>query len=756
MKLRLSLNYLVSLIAVIFTLFSIMSNAAEELEKVSLQLDANYQFQFAGYIAAKEKGFYKDVGLDVELIEYQLGMNIFEDVLGSKAQYGVNKSSVYIKDSKIIPIRLLASYFQKSPHVLVTSKDIDSANDLVGKAIIISERNLRQSSLAQLFAHFYITSENTRFVSHGDSMQKFIGEKVNAVSVYSTNEPFELIQSGIEYNIIDPADYGYGSGGAGHLFSSHNEAITHPERTKNFIAASNKGWEYALAHQDELVSIIYDNYSKLKSIEALRFEAVETEKLMQSDTIAIGATNKDSQHKLVKQLKRSGLLDDAQELDAGHKIDLFTGNLQIFLDAKKEITMCVDPDWMPFEGIKNGNHIGITADIIAQFRKLLPIPISLIQTKDWSDSLAKAQNRECDILSLAIETPLRTKFLNFTSPIIKTPYVLTTKNDTLFMDNLAEVKDKKIGVVKGNAAAELLRLTYPDINIVDVSSVHDGLMRVESGELFGYVDNLIVIANFLQQEFMGILKVSSRLEKTFYAGIATRNDEPQLNEVFEVLVNSINDAELQAIYNKWVAVMPERLFDYSLFWKVLAAMLVASIGYFYYYLKLRKLNEQLLTLSVTDKLTGLYNRVKIDDALLHVKADFERYQTTASVIMLDIDLFKNVNDIYGHIVGDRVLVEFSNIIKKNIRITDYAGRWGGEEFLIICPNTSLVEAGELAEKLLCKLREYSFSTVGKLTASAGVNEFYANVATDKTILNVDAALYQSKSNGRDQVTIFNE
>jgi diguanylate cyclase (GGDEF)-like protein len=177
-------------------------------------------------------------------------------------------------------------------------------------------------------------------------------------------------------------------------------------------------------------------------------------------------------------------------------------------------------------------------------------------------------------------------------------------------------------------------------------------------------------------------------------------------------------------------------------------------GYLVHSIKLKRLNSKLLTLSITDKLTGIYNRVKADEVLVEKKADVDRYGTEVSIILLDIDFFKNVNDKHGHIIGDEVLTEFAQILKHNVRVTDFVGRWGGEEFLIICPNIGIDKAFEIAEKLLDKIRVHSFPKIGKMTASAGVNQFSKDSNIQSTINNADEALYQSKENGRDKATVY--
>ncbi len=263
----------------------------------------------------------------------------------------------------------------------------------------------------------------------------------------------------------------------------------------------------------------------------------------------------------------------------------------------------------------------------------------------------------------------------------------------------------------------------------------------------------MVIANSIQTDFTGVLKVSSRLDEEVKLAIATRNDEPLLKEIFDILVKQISEEEMQETFNRWVAVQKEVGFDYPLFWKLLLIILALAAGYLVHYIKLKNLNATLLKLSITDTLTGLYNRLKMDEVLIQQQEAQKRYDVNTSIILLDIDFFKQVNDKYGHPAGDRVLVQFAKVLKDNVRVTDYVGRWGGEEFLVVCPNINKKEAGELAQKLLEKVRNNQFSDVGAITVSAGVSQLEADQSIQKIISKVDKALYFSKRNGRDQITV---
>ena len=280
----------------LLTFFSSFTHAEKPLEKVSVQLDWKYQFEFAGFIAAKEKGFYKEAGLDVDLIEYQNSIDIGADVLARKSTYGIKKTSLYIKAGKIVPIKLLATYFPKPPLILITSPDIKSPNDLIGKKVMLAKEHLHQSALGLMLDHFYLTDKNIHPIKHSFDINDFIQHKVDAFSAYRTNEIFVLEQQNIKYNIVDPSLYGYNLP-VGNLFTSINEAEENPDRTRKFVDASNKGWVYALSHETELISIIYNKYSKKKSIEALRFEAEQIKKLMPSSPTDIYSTPVNSDNK---------------------------------------------------------------------------------------------------------------------------------------------------------------------------------------------------------------------------------------------------------------------------------------------------------------------------------------------------------------------------------------------------------------------------------------------------------------------------
>lgn len=172
--------------------------------------------------------------------------------------------------------------------------------------------------------------------------------------------------------------------------------------------------------------------------------------------------------------------------------------------------------------------------------------------------------------------------------------------------------------------------------------------------------------------------------------------------------------------------------------------------------EVEKRTEELEHIAITDGLTQLYNRTKMDMELQKLEGIYKRYGRVFSVIMIDIDYFKSVNDTFGHQVGDSVLKQFAKILKENIRNTDFIGRWGGEEFLIVCPETSEENATTLALNLRKQIEETFFEKVGHKTMSVGVAQIKDEIDLDNLISNADNAMYFAKENGRNRVVAFSE
>ena len=199
----------------------------------------------------------------------------------------------------------------------------------------------------------------------------------------------------------------------------------------------------------------------------------------------------------------------------------------------------------------------------------------------------------------------------------------------------------------------------------------------------------------------------------------------------------------------------------SLFLALIYTELVSLIAFSLFGYVIGNHAEHLEKLAYKDKLTGLYNRHYLMDRLNELVAMNKRYKEKFSLIMLDLDYFKQVNDSYGHSVGDKTLKAVASSINAEIRETDFGSRYGGEEFIIVCPNTGVNYCHMLAERVriaIERLKPKSLGFPGPQTISAGVYEFDSGHDVSLSIMlnRLDQALYIAKREGRNKVVIYDE
>ena len=165
----------------------------------------------------------------------------------------------------------------------------------------------------------------------------------------------------------------------------------------------------------------------------------------------------------------------------------------------------------------------------------------------------------------------------------------------------------------------------------------------------------------------------------------------------------------------------------------------------------RIIQQELSHLATIDPLTSISNRRKFDEVLSYELMRDERYHNGLSLILFDLDLFKNINDKFGHKTGDNALIELSRLVSESIRDTDVLARWGGEEFVILLPETNMETAIDIAEKLRTDIENHAFPEAGSITASFGVTQYQNGDDESSFIKRADQALYRAKANGRNKV-----
>lgn len=432
----------------------------------------------------------------------------------------------------------------------------------------------------------------------------------------------------------------------------------------------------------------------------------------------------------------------------------------------KVIKYCINPDGLPFEGLnENSEHSGISSDYYTLFEKILSAKFELIKTENWNESITYVKEGKCDMIALGMDTYERRKYLNFTTSYLNVPLVVATTVDVPFINHILDLQGEKIGIVKGDAFVKILRQKYPSLDLVEVEDIKEGLDKVKNGKLFGYIDTLASVGYEFQQKYFGELKIAGKIDETLKLSMAVVKDDTTLLNILQKTIDSLTNDIHREIFSKWIPIKYEKGVNYDLVWKVALSSLLFILLIVYWNRKIIKTNKllekaqkdieeknkALEKLATTDKLTNLYNRRKIEELLELEINRSERFGHHFGLAIIDIDKFKEVNDTFGHLVGDKVLEELANILNKNRRKTDFVGRYGGEEFIIICPESDIEGTLKLMELIKNKISEYPFHRVKNKTASFGV-AISKNDDTVKSILNrADIALYNAKNSGRNKI-----
>ncbi|MBL0721658.1 MAG: diguanylate cyclase, partial [Sulfurovum sp.] len=500
-----------------------------------------------------------------------------------------------------IHIKLLSAIFQSSPLVVIAlkSSNINTIQEFVGKKIMISAQESDAVALQAMMKQSDVYIGDMKILSHSFDINDLIGGKTDLMSAYTSSQPFLLKQKGLKYNVFDPKDYGFDFY-SDILFTSDDEVNNDAQRVADFTHSSVQGWEYAFDHIHESVDLILEKYNtQNKSKEELIFEANELKKLAYYNTKKLGKIDKNKIQRIYDIYNVMGLIKNKSNPDdliyqLENKSNLLNTKEKQYLKNKKHINMCIDPDWMPFEKIdKNGNHIGMSADYMDIFRESLNVDIRLVKTKSWDEALSLAKNRKCDIISLAMKTPERKKYLRFTTPYLKIPLVIATKQRVPFINDIKSIKDKKVGITKAYAFTEILKDKYPNLNIVEVENIAQGLELVNKDELFGYIGTLATIGYRFQTGLSGELKIAGKFYDNWELGIAVRSDDKVLFDIFQKAVDSLDVKQQQDILNSWISIKYEKGIDYTLVWHILIVVFfVMLVGIYRHYL-LGKANKNL-------------------------------------------------------------------------------------------------------------------------------------------------------------------
>lgn len=568
------------------------------LENVTLQLPWKHQFQFAGYYMAKEKGFYEEAGLDVAILEYENGVELAKSVTQNEHRFGVGRSGLVLDAINSNDIVFLSAVFQSSPYVLVSlsASGIKSLQDFKNKRIMIDSESKQNTAFIAMLQANGISFEEMAVQEPTFRVESLINKETDIAAWYLSNELYTLDKKGIKYDIWNPKDYGFDFY-SDLLFTSKKELEKNPHIVEGFRNASLKGWKYAFDHIDETVEVILQKYNtQNKSEGALLYEARILKQLTYATDKKLGVIEKEKMQRLldiynILGMHKTNIAVDTMLYEVPGKFSL-TPQESTYLREKKLIKICVDPNWMPLEAIgEDGNHVGMAADILNLIKAKTAVDFALVPSDTWVKSMELARLRECDMFPMAIETPKRKTILDFSTPYVSSPMVVATKSSEVFIDNLEEMEGKKLSLVEGYAFVELIKMQYPRIDIVEVATLKEGIELVREGKVAGHLEPLITLAYTLREEGVTDVKIGGKFDEEWSLRIATRNDEPLLKTIMQKALESIEENEIQAIYDKWLAVKFDGNTDYTWIYKIAAAAALLVLFGMWRYYEVHKLNR---------------------------------------------------------------------------------------------------------------------------------------------------------------------
>lgn len=732
---------------------------AKENEKITLRLDWLNQFQFAGYYVAKEKGFFNEVGLDVDIKEFEYGIDQINEVLEQKANYAVGKSSLIIDKLNGKGIVALASIFQSSPMVLLTTNlSIKKPEDLLHKKVMLTPDARTAIAINSMISSRGVNLEHIDFQQHSFNLNDLITGKTDAMGSYISNEPFLLKNRNIKFNILNPKDYGFDFYG-GILFTSNFELENNPKRVQDFQKAILKGWEYAFLNIEESIEIIMSKYNtQNKTYSALFYEANSLKKLSGIEENKLGLIEKSKLEEIQYIYTMQKLVQANQKLSnfIVYPSDVILSSIEKNYLKRNTLTYLSKVN-APFN---NGLGVdSIELDYIDALKSKANMDIKIKNDLNIEESL-KLLNKNQAYFKANFSNGTKSNDYLYTKPIAAFDLAIATNLSKTYISSTSILEDKKVAIRKNSLLLKELEKKYPNIKLIKTDSTSDALKLLSNDEVYAVIDLLPLLNLKILENNDNTIRISGVTGLKFELKYILNKEDKILQTILNKIIQRIDEKVKNKIDEKYNILNYETIERISLFYKILIVLVLLLFIFVLYNIKLinemrkrKKLEKELHKIADTDELTNLNNRRKMIKILINSIAISRQYKKPLSIIFLDIDNFKIINDTKGHAIGDDILKEFSKLINKNIRSTDTFGRWGGEEFLLILPNTSTENAKRTAENLKDIISSYKFKSKDSITSSFGVTTLRDDDDKKSFIRRADEAMYFVKENGKNAVKV---
>ncbi len=742
-----------SLLKQLLILLVLLNTAwANSVQKVSIQLDWLHQFQFAGYYIAKEKGFYKQRGLDVTIKEFNFDVDLLKSVLNQESTYAVGKSSLILDKINGADIVSLAAIYQHSPMVLLTRKDslIQTPKELYRKKVMLTPDARMAVAIHSMIVSQGIKLEDVKFEPHSFKLDDLISGKTDAMGCYLSNEPFLLQEKGVDFNILDPRDYGFDFYG-GLLFTSQKEVTNHPTRTHNFHMATMEGWKYAFENIQETAQIIFDTYNtQKKSLKSLIYEGEVLKSLSEFEEGNLGKISVKKYSEILKIYSLLGFSHNKQALD-----EFIIEPNSVLLSSKEKEFLKTTP--IQFSANKNSiyetnmKQRRTSYDVLSLLEKKLPILIKTDQT-DINDNTIYIYDSNND----------KHQNMHISRPIIDFDIAVATQKKEGYIATISLLNNKKVAIVKDAPFINNLQKVAPNIEYILTDTLEEAFNLLDENKIYAVIELLPTLNSYLNVSNYDNIKIAGTTKQTHPIQLAVEKDNILLQTILNKAVDKITSEEKEFIYHAYLKTkkQPKKESDTFFIFAIPIVLVILAI----IFITNRRLSKEikhriqiedaLATMNNLDALTQIYNRRKTIEALQDNIAISKRYKRPLSIIFFDVDDFTKINTQYGHAIADTVLKELSQLIKSNIRSADILGRWDGEEFIIVLPETIEEEAKKSAENIKEIVYQHDFEELQSfVSCSFGIASLKERDTMDSLIKKATQAMLEVKKSGKNGVKV---
>ncbi|WDE02348.1 transporter substrate-binding domain-containing protein [Thalassomonas actiniarum] len=558
----------------------------KELTKVTLDLFWQHQFEFAGFYAAVDQGYFRQAGIEVSFNELSSHDDTLQRVLSGEAQFGIAGIELLEGYHNGKEVKLLASYFRRSPLMLITQPEITSLKQLSGKAVLGAKKSWHFGGIREMLKFHRVKPDSLTAKQAENHFDAFKNKEAVAMIAFISNEPYELNRLKIPYRIYDPNQYANITLDF-NLFTSSQFARLNPELVIKFTEAVNLGWHYALSHREEIVDLIIQRYnSQHKTKAALQFEADETSKLIMRDLYDIGSIDHSQLAMISEQLLANDLVDKLHNIDgllinsepaiatdppdsqsrlqsdsSSHSAHLalwsqLSTEEKQFLKAHPRLKVQSEKNFPPYNFVSQGKPVGYSIDYLTLLEDIIKIKFDYVSGFSWTEYLEMLQNNKLDLMVNIAATPKRKKFASFSPPIVQTlSSIIVKQAQVKQLNSLEQFSGKKVAVIKNFLMEEMLQLFYPDIKLLPVDTTLEGLTLVANDVVDGYVGNIGVNNFFITQyhlpHLVPVVIIDNPHFQTVAHRIATNRNNHLLTSIINKAVRLVPEADILPISQKW-------------------------------------------------------------------------------------------------------------------------------------------------------------------------------------------------------------